>query len=298
MPDLSEDPNPVPSNQSVFTEHFLRSKDGLELYCRQFGAAQAGKRTVLCLPGLTRNCRDFESLATELASGFHVVTPDLRGRGRSAYDPTWANYHPETYVADVLRLLDELGVQRCTVIGTSLGGLMGMIMGAMHPQRIAGLVLNDIGPELDQRGITRIQGYAGKLPAVKSWNDAAAQSRQVNGSAFPDFAEEDWLDFARRTYREDNGAFRPDVDPNIARAITNPASSAPDLWPLFHMLAATPMLTIRGALSDLFAAHTLDRMRELKPDMEVLVVANRGHAPSLAEPACRGAIAAFLARVS
>lgn len=288
----------MPSTQSVFTEHFFRSKDGLELYFRQFGAARAAERSVVCLPGLTRNCRDFESLATELAAGFHVVTPDLRGRGRSAYDPNWANYQPETYVADVLRLLDELGMKRCTVIGTSLGGLMGMIMGAMQPQRIAALVLNDIGPVLDPAGIARIQGYAGKLPAVRSWREAAAQARQVNGPAFPDLDDDGWLDFARRTYREDNGAFRPDVDPNIARAITSPASSAPDLWPLFHRLAATPMLTIRGALSDLFAAHTLERMRELKPDMEVLIVANRGHAPSLAEPECRGAIAAFLARIS
>lgn len=285
------------SPQPVFTEHFFRSKDGLDLYYRQFGAAQAGRRAVVCLPGLTRNSRDFESLAMELAVRFHVVTPDLRGRGRSAYDPNWVNYHPETYVADVFRLLDELGVRRCAVVGTSLGGMMAMIMGAMQPQRIAGLVVNDIGPVLDPRGIARIQGYAGRLPAVKNWPEAAAQARQVNGSAFPDLDDAAWLDFARRTYREDNGAFRPDVDPNISRAITNPASSAPDLWPLFQMLAATPMLTIRGALSDLFAAETLERMRELKPDMEILVVANRGHAPSLEEPECRRAINEFLANL-
>jgi pimeloyl-ACP methyl ester carboxylesterase len=288
----------VTSAEPVFTEHFYRSKDGLELYYRQFGDPQAGRRTVMCLPGLTRNSRDFELLATELSTHYHVITPDLRGRGRSAYDPNWANYNPETYVGDVFRLLDEIGVPRCTVIGTSLGGFMGMIMGAMQPQRVAGLVLNDIGPELDERGITRIQGYAGKLPAVESWQDAAAQAKLVNGAAFPDLAEADWLDFARRTYREENGAFRPDVDPNIAHSVANRSTAAPDLWPLFRMLAALPMLTIRGALSDLFAAKTLERMREVKPDMQVLVVENRGHAPSLQEAECRRAIGEFLAGVS
>lgn len=287
----------MPSPEPVFTEHFHRSRDGLDLYYRQFGSAAPGRGTVLCLPGLTRNSRDFESLASALAAELHVITPDLRGRGRSAYDPNWANYRPETYVADTAGLLDELAVGRCAVIGTSLGGLMGMMMAAMQPQRISALVLNDIGPVLDPRGIARIQGYAGKLPAVKSWQEAAAQSRQVNGAAFPDFDEAGWLRFARRTYREENGAFRPDVDPNIARAINNPSSSAPDLWPLFNMLAALPMLTIRGALSDLFAAETLERMRALKPDMQTLVVANRGHAPSLEEPECRQAIQRFLASV-
>jgi pimeloyl-ACP methyl ester carboxylesterase len=288
----------VPSAEPVFTEHFYRSTDGLELYYRRFGDVQARGGTVICLPGLTRNSRDFELLATELSAHYHVITPDLRGRGRSAYDPNWANYHPETYVGDVLRLLDEIGVRRCAVIGTSLGGFMGMIMGAMQPQRVAGLVLNDIGPELDERGVTRIQSYAGKLPAVKSWKDAAAQAKLVNGTAFPDLGEADWLDFARRTYREENGAFRPDVDPNIAHSVANRTTAAPDLWPLFQMLAAIPVLTIRGALSDLFSAKTLERMRELKPDMHVLVVENRGHAPSLQEPECRRAIGEFLAEVS
>ena len=281
-----------------FSEHFYKAKDGLELYYRRFGPTSAERCTVLCLPGLTRNSRDFEGLAAYLAPRAQVLTPDLRGRGRSEYDPKWENYHPGTYVEDVLRLLDELKVARCVVIGTSLGGLMAMIMGAMVPQRLMGLVMNDIGPELDPRGVERIRGYAGKLPVVNSWREAAAQARQINGSALPDMSDEYWLAFAQRTYRADEGVFRPDVDPNIARAFGNPDSSAPDLWPMFQMLAAMPMLTIRGALSDLFSAPTLERMRALKPDMRALVVANRGHAPTLDEPECRRAIDEFLAGLS
>lgn len=281
-----------------FTEHFFKSKDGLELYFRRFGPAAAERRTVLCLPGLTRNSRDFEALAAYLAPRAQVLTPDLRGRGRSEYDPKWENYHPGTYVEDAIRLLDELKVARCVVIGTSLGGLMAMIMGAMQPQRLQGLVINDIGPELDPSGVERIRGYAGKLPVVNSWREAAAQARQVNGSALPDMSDEYWLAFAQRTYRADEGVFRPDVDPNIARAFGSPDSSAPDLWPMFQMLAPMPMLTIRGALSDLFSARTLERMRALKPDMRTLVVDNRGHAPTLDEPECRRAIDEFLAELN
>lgn len=288
---------------SAFNEHFFQSADGLQLYYRQYGQAQNGQYggsardgssfSVMCLPGLTRNSRDFESLAGELAPRYHVLTPDLRGRGRSAYDPTWSNYHPAKYVEDAFRLLDATGVGRCVVIGTSLGGLMAMLMGALQPQRVAGLVINDIGPELDPAGVTRIRGYAGKLPVLRSWQEAAAQSRQIHAGAFPDFGEEDWLRFARRTYREESGAFRPDVDPDIVRAFGDPSSSAPDLWPFFRQLTM-PMLIIRGALSDLLSTQTLARMRELRPDAQTVIVPGRGHAPTLEEPACRAAIVRFL----
>lgn len=276
------------------TEHIYTSGDGLRLFYVLRGARDA--RPVLCLPGLTRNSRDFESLAARLAATYRVITPDLRGRGRSEADPKWANYQPGTYVEDALRLLDELAIARCAVIGTSLGGLVGMMVAATQSQRVAGLVLNDIGPALDPRGIARIKGYAGKLPPVRSLEDAAAQARQIHGYAFPDFGEEDWLAFAGRTCRQQaDGTFGPDIDPNIVRAFNDPSASAPDLWPLFRLLAATPLLTIRGALSDLFAAETLERMQAIKPDMQTLVVANRGHAPTLDEPECRRAIGAFLA---
>lgn len=292
----------------AFTEHFFQSGDGLDLYYRQFGtrgqparagadssagAGSTGTFSVLCLPGLTRNSRDFESLAGVLARHYHVRTPDLRGRGRSAYDANWENYNPTRYVEDMFRLLDQAGVQRCVIIGTSLGGLLAMVMGALQPQRFAGLVINDIGPVLDSAGVTRIRSYAGRLPRVSSWEEAGAQARLVHSAALPDLDDDDWLAFARRTYRQDDGIWRPDVDPNIARAFGDASSAAPDLWSIFGQLAL-PMLVIRGALSDLFSEQTLQKMRDLHPDLRALTVANRGHTPTLDELECRAAIDQFL----
>lgn len=286
----------VPS--SAFSEHFFQSADGLDLYYRQFGAP-AGEQgfSVVCLPGLTRNSRDFEAVALELGKRHHVLTPDLRGRGRSAYDPNWANYNPLQYMQDTLRLLDAGGVQRCAVIGTSLGGLIAMLLGVTQPQRVAGLVINDIGPVLDPAGVARIRSYAGKLPSARSWEEAGAQAKLVHAAAFPGLDDAEWLNFARRTYRQDDGALRPDVDPNIVRTFADASSSAPDLWPVFRQLRM-PLLTIRGALSDLFSAETLEQMRTIRPDMQTLVVPDRGHAPTLEEPACRAAIDCFLGELA
>ena len=281
----------------MYREHFYQSSDRLSLYYREYGVAvDAARPPVLCLAGLTRNSRDFESLATELGRSQRVNSPDLRGRGRSAYDPNWANYVPPKYVQDMIELLDELGIERCAVIGTSLGGLIGMGLGALHRERVAGLVINDIGPELDTRGVQRIQSYAGRLPAVRSWEEAGAQAKYVHAHALPDLDDAGWVDFARRTYRQENGAFRPDVDPNISRAFAG-AASAPDLWPLFSQLSAIPMLAIRGELSDLLSEGTLERMAAMKRDLRVLRVPNRGHAPTLDEPECRRAIAQFLREI-
>ncbi len=186
-------------NESVpYVEHFVTLRDGLRMYCREYGAAHRSDRPVLCLPGLTRNCRDFESLARGLSNQWRVLTPDLRGRGRSDYDPNWQNYQPMTYVADVGELLQQRDVSRVVVIGTSLGGLIGMLMAALNPSRRSlAAVLNDVGPEIDPAGLARIAGYVGKLPPVHTWDDAAAQARLVNGAALPDYTDEDWMRFAQ-----------------------------------------------------------------------------------------------------
>src|SRR5690606_14553968 len=136
-----------------------------------------------------RNCRDFEALAAGLASHRRVITPDQRGRGRSQHDPNWLNYHPGTYVNDMWTLLRELAIERVVVIGTSLGGLMAMTMAMTRPEALAGVVLNDIGPELDPAGVRRLQSYVGRLPAVRTWDEAVAQVRMVFGHALPDYTE-------------------------------------------------------------------------------------------------------------
>jgi pimeloyl-ACP methyl ester carboxylesterase len=280
----------------TFSEHYYPSPDGLRLYYRQFGSEHRDSIPVLCLPGLTRNSRDFETLATTLASRCRVITPDLRGRGRSDYDPTWSNYHPLIYTQDALALLDSLSISRAAIIGTSLGGMIAMAMAATQPARIAGVVLNDVGPEVAPEGIARIRGYVGKLGPVHSWTDAVAQSRSMHSAAMPDFSEGDWEIFAHRAFREDaNGVPRTDYDPEISRALNSPEGAKIDLWPLYQMLAAIPVLLIRGALSDLLAAATVEKMRALKPDLRVVELPNRGHAPTLEEPAALRAIEEFLA---
>jgi pimeloyl-ACP methyl ester carboxylesterase len=288
------------NDTSGYLEHFVTLRDGLRMYCREYGAEHRGRPAVLCLPGLTRNCRDFESLARGLSNQWRVLTPDLRGRGRSDYDPTYANYQPLTYVADVGELLQQRGEPRVVLVGTSLGGLIAMLMGALNPAALAGVVLNDVGPEINPAGLARIAGYVGKLPPVRSWEDAAAQACLVNRASLPDYTHEDWMRFAHATYRDD-GQGRPvlDMDPKIGDAMREaPSGAAPDLWPLYGMLAKVPTLAIRGETSDILSPATFATMLERKPDLRTLVVPSRGHAPTLDEPQCRAGIRAFLESIA
>jgi pimeloyl-ACP methyl ester carboxylesterase len=281
----------------VETDHYYDSADGLHLYCRHYQARRPGGLPVLCLPGLTRNSRDFVALATHLGTDHDVLAADLRGRGLSAWDPDWRQYHPMVYVQDAWALLDSRAIQRALVIGTSLGALMALIMAATRPDRIAGIILNDAGPELDPVGVRRIAGYAGRLPPVTSWAEAAAQARSVYGAALPGLSDDQWLEYARRGYRENAaGVPVPDMDPRIADAIRTPAAAPMDLWPLYKTIKDVPMLVIRGALSDLLSAGTVARMAREKPHLQHVEVPNRGHTPLLDEPESLAAIDAFIAR--
>lgn len=283
---------------AAYRERRYASAEGLELYCRIYGAEAPQALTVLCLPGLTRNSRDFEALAPHLAARYRVVCPDLRGRGFSARDPQWRNYHPGTYLADLQRLLQALDLERVAIIGTSLGGLLGMMMGATTPERVAGLVLNDIGPEVDPRGIERIKSYTGLLPPVRTWDEAVSQLRLVFGSAWPGLSDETWSNLARRGYRADaSGVPVIDCDPRVGDALRAAPAVPGGLWPVFARLHSTPMLVIHGALSDILNESILERMQREKPDLERLTVGNRGHVPLLDEPEALAAIDRFLARL-
>jgi pimeloyl-ACP methyl ester carboxylesterase len=288
------------SASGTFRDEWWTSKDGLKLYSRVYDAAGAAAPALLCLPGLTRNCRDFESLAEHLAPAFRVICPDLRGRGLSAWDPVWQNYHPGTYLADLGALIAQLGLKRLAIVGTSLGGLLAMMLPSVLPGAIAGIVLNDIGPEIDPAGAERIKSYAGRLPAVRTWDEAIAQLRTVFGLAWRDLPGEMWVRLARRSFREDeSGTPVLAVDPRVGEAMrAAPAAAAPDLWPLFATLKPVPVLAIRGALSDILSEATFARMQREKPDLVPLTVANRGHVPLLDEPECLAAIDGFLARLT
>jgi pimeloyl-ACP methyl ester carboxylesterase len=283
---------------SPHTETFWTSPDGLRLYTRVYESEAAGAATVLCLHGLTRNSRDFEDLAPHLQTRHRVIVPDLRGRGLSARDTNPQNYQPAIYVQDVLALMDIVGAAQVTVIGTSLGGLLAMMLGVGYRNRIAGIVLNDIGPEADPVGIDRIKGYAGRLPPPKDWSDAIAQTRTMFGDAWPNLSEQRWSTIVRRGFREDaSGALHVDADPMIGEMLRAAPAATANLWPFWNVLRGIPMLAIRGERSDILSAATFARMKGENPDLEQLEVAQRGHVPLLDEPECLAAIDAFLGRI-
>jgi pimeloyl-ACP methyl ester carboxylesterase len=288
------------SVDSPFADRFWIAPDGLRLHARDYAAAPGAARVpVVCLHGLTRNARDFEDLAPHIAAqGRRVLALDVRGRGQSAWDPQPARYVPATYAGDVLALLDALGIARAVFVGTSMGGLITMVVGAFRPQAVAAAVINDVGPELAPEGLARIMGFAGKGYPVQTWADAAAYARRVNETAFPHYGPAAWDAFARRLFALKNGIPVLDYDPAIAKAFAPPpppppgqaAPPPPDLWPLFKGLAAHPLLTIRGGTSDLLSPGILDRMREAAPDMIVAEAPGVGHAPMLDEPEALAAI--------
>jgi pimeloyl-ACP methyl ester carboxylesterase len=285
-----------PPARAPFIETYWTSPDGLRLYARVYESERAGAATVLCLHGLTRNSRDFEDLAPHLQARFRVIVPDMRGRGLSAWDPNPQNYQPAIYVQDILGLLDAAGVSQAIVIGTSLGGLLAMMMGVGYRARVAGIVLNDIGPEADPKGIDRIKSYAGRLPPPKDWSDAVAQTRSMFADAWPNLSMERWSTIAHRAYREDaSGAIHVDADPMIGEMLRAAPTATATLWPFWSVLRGIPMLAIRGERSDILSAATFARMRTENPELVQLEVPLRGHVPLLDEPECLVAIDRFVA---
>jgi pimeloyl-ACP methyl ester carboxylesterase len=278
-------------------DRYYASGDGLRLYYRDYPGPGSALLPVLCLPGLTRNSRDFEVVAPRLARERRVLCADLRGRGRSQHDPNWHNYHPGAYVADLAALLADAGVERLVLLGTSLGGILSLVIAATQPRRVAGVVLNDIGPEVAPEGLHRISTYVGRHAPVSSWDEAAAQARATYGLALPDLSDEQWLAYARRSFTEVDGVPQLDVDRMVGEAVrASQPSAAQDLWSLYGALPSIPMLAIRGALSDILSVATFERMAQEKPDLERLTVASRGHTPMLDEPECLAAIEGFLRR--
>ena len=290
------------TDQTEFRAHRYRSADDrLDLFARDYPPSGPGRDRLplLMMHGLTRNSADFGPLAGHLAGSRRMVVPDQRGRGLSPHDPDAGNYRPDVYVQDMWALLDDLDQERAILIGTSMGGLMAMIMGATRPQRVAGIILNDIGPAVSKEGLDRIQGYVGGSEPMADWQEAAAQCAAINGDALRGLDREDWLAFARRTCVElPDGRVAFAYDPGIATAMSGNDAAAvpPDLWPLWDMLASIPMLVIRGAHSDILSPVTMKEMAQRhRQDFTAVDIPGRGHAPILDEPAALAAIDGFLA---
>ena len=280
-----------------YRDTWYQSRDGLRLYARDYPHASP-RGTVLCMHGLSRNAADFEDLAPLLQNeGFRVIAADQRGRGRSDWDPQPARYQPLTYVQDMFTLLETLAIDRVIAIGTSMGGLMTALMAMLRPSVLRAAVLNDIGPEIDPRGLARIKGQVSVARRPASWLEAAEQTRAANALAFPEYGAEDWMRFARRTYHEVDGRVVFSCDPAISQPIaSSPDATVPtDLWGAFAAFAQVPTLVIRGALSDILSAECVREMKARKGDLHSVEVPGRGHAPALDEPQAVAAIRALLA---
>jgi pimeloyl-ACP methyl ester carboxylesterase len=280
-----------------FEDCYWTSRDGLRLHYRDY-PGRDDRPVVICLPGLTRNARDFEALAPRLAGEWRVLCPEMRGRGDSAYAKDSATYNPFQYVDDVNHLLDEVGIGRYVPIGTSLGGLMTMILAMNAPDRIAGAVLNDIGPVLEPEGLARIGGYVGQGRSFPTWMHAARAIEEAQAIAYPGYGIDDWLAMAKRLMvLSSNGRIVFDYDMKIAEPFARTTDApAPDLWPGVEALAGKPVLLLRGALSDVLSAATLDRMCAMLPACDAVTLPGVGHAPTLDEPEAVAAIERLLVR--
>lgn len=288
--------------ESIAESVFVTAPDGLKIHARCYGARPFEGLPVVCLPGLSRTTADFDDLAMMLAQDAErprfVVAIDSRGRGLSDYDRDPKNYSFAVELADVLAVMTALEVTPAVIVGSSRGGLLAMLMGAVRPMGIAGVVLNDIGPVIDPKGLMRIKSYIGKLPQPKDLAEGAALLRRMFSGQFPKLTEEQWNAFARRSWTVTDGPLVPTYDPKLSTTFDgiDIEQPLPPVWKEFHTLTNVPLMVIRGANSDLLTAETVAAMREGHPDLEAMDVPDQGHTPLLAEPDTIGRIAAFVQR--
>jgi pimeloyl-ACP methyl ester carboxylesterase len=286
----------------AFTEGEWTSADGLVLRYRDYPGRKAddGRPPILCIPGLTRNARDFEPLAEAFAGEWRVICADLRGRGQSDYTRDPSSYMPEQYVADIIALLDAAGLDRVVAMGTSLGGIVIMHLALQVPERLAGAVLNDIGPEVELAGIARIRAYVGQGRSFPTWVHAARGLKEQAGEAHPDHTLSDWLRLAKRLMCVGaGGRIAFDYDMKIAEPFAlPPIGPGVDMWQALRALAGRPVLALRGELSDILSAETLARMEQEVPGLEAVTIPRVGHAPTLEEPEAQAAIARLLEKVA
>jgi pimeloyl-ACP methyl ester carboxylesterase len=283
-----------------FASVFVTAPDGLTLHVRRYGPRVASALPVVCLPGLARTAADFhplaEALAADPANPRLVLALDYRGHGQSQYDRNPKNYAIRVALADLSAVLAAFEITSAIFVGTSFGGVLAMMLAVLPPAAVAGVILNDIGPVMEPRGLMRIKSYVGKLPIARNLEEGAEILRWLFEAQFTKLAPQDWVAFAQRTWREGHGTLVPSHDPKLARALRGYSlERLPTLWDQFDALARIPLMVIRGANSDMLARPTLNQMLARREQLEVVVVPDQGHAPLLAEPEVIRRVAAFVA---
>jgi pimeloyl-ACP methyl ester carboxylesterase len=283
-----------------FDDFFYASPDGLKLHARVYGDGIEGPLPAICLPGLTRNARDFHELALHLSRGARtprkVVAFDYRGRGQSDHDRNWRNYDPLVETGDILAGLVALGIERGAFIGTSRGGLIIFAIAAMRPALLKAAVLNDVGPVIDGAGVAQIRGYLERAPKPRDMAEAIAIQKAAQAASFPALTDADWERAGRAFFRDDGGRLVADFDPALLRTLKriDLSKPLPTLWPQFLGLRSIPVLAIRGENSRLTSAETHEEMARQHPDIRTVTVAGQGHAPFLETAGLPDKIAAFL----
>ena len=287
-----------------FEERRFSAPDGLILSARVYAGGDRTALPVVCLPGLTRNARDFHPLALHLARDAEVrrkvVVFDSRGRGGSEHDPDWRNYTVATEASDVIAGLAALDIGHGCFIGTSRGGLIIHALAAARPAALRAVVLNDVGPVIEGDGLVQIRAMLERAPKPASFEEAAAVIEASNRAAFPALGPEDWQRWARAVYRDEGGRPVADFDPRLAKTLASIDFNKPlpMLWPQFHGLSAIPLMAIRGENSNLLSQKTLEAMAKVHPAMESVIVAGQGHAPLLETGDLPERIAGFIARAN
>ncbi|MBB4007379.1 alpha/beta fold hydrolase [Allorhizobium taibaishanense] len=286
-----------------FTDRTIAAADGIRLFVRDFPASEIPDTLdlppVVCLPGLTRNHRDFAPLAVHLQqAGRQVVCIDSRGRGGSDRDPDTKNYNLLTEMADVITVLDALSVAKADFIGTSRGGLILHFLAGLHPDRIRQIILNDVGPVLEKQGLMAIRDYLAAGGGPKSWAECPNYLKSVHGPTFPALQEADWQEMAIALYRDENGVPIADYDSAIAGQIANIDFSQPipDLWAQYQALVPYPLLILRGEHSQLLSIETVEEMLARHPKAKQSTAQGQGHAPLLHLTQLAAEITAFLAQ--
>jgi pimeloyl-ACP methyl ester carboxylesterase len=283
---------------AAYEDGYWWSNDGLRLHYRDYPGA-ADHPPIICIPGLTRNARDFEGVAARLAGRNRLICVDLRGRGESSYAKDPMTYVPLTYAQDIGRLIEELKLTRLILFGTSLGGIVSMLLAAMERPRLAGVLLNDVGPVIEQKGLDRIRTYVGRGSVWPTWVHAARAVADINRDSYPEYDLEQWLRMAKQLYKLNaQGRVVPDYDAKIAEPFRAPGGEAGvDLWPALDAMTEIPVLVVRGERSDVLGPETLAQMKKRLGNVKTVTVPGVGHAPTLEEPVAVRAIDRFLSSI-
>jgi pimeloyl-ACP methyl ester carboxylesterase len=275
---------------------FIPSSDGVRLHLRVHEPDGRPRGNVICLPGLTRDWRDFEPLAAHLAGeGYRVAALDFRGRGLSAHDANAMHYHIPYEAIDTLQALAALNMTQAHFIGTSRGGMVTMYLATIAREKILSATLNDIGPVLEMAGLMRIASYVGKARPITSWEEVVASLQRTN-PGFESFSSDDWMQFAKATCVERDGQLVTLYDPAIGHVFSmiDPSKPFPTLWPWYDALQGIRTLIIRGENSDLLSNATCAEMLAHNSAAKLVIAEGEAHAPMLGRDRLKAEIGAFL----